>query len=287
MNVASLVAAAAVVSAGVSFAVTQLVPRPAAAPVVDAAPQPVDLAGRLDKLEADLRAALERIESATAQRAPASISDEALAAQIEAILAKRTAAGQPADAAAKKPGAALDYDKVFADLASHSLNWDQKQALWKKAKEAGLFDRLVAGFEAAAKANPYSPQAHVDLGNAYLQKVFMTENFLEKGAFATKSDASYDRALEVDPQNWEARFNKATSLANWPAMLGKHPEAIKHYQILIDQQEKAASEPHHAETYLFLGNLYAQQGKVDLAKDVWGKGLKRFPNRKDLQEKLK
>ena len=45
-------------------------------------------------------------------------------------------------------------------------------------------------------------------------------------------------------------------------------------------------ESRHSQSYLLLGNLYAQSGDIKEAEAVWKKGLGLFPDDLDLQSKL-
>jgi len=146
-------------------------------------------------------------------------------------------------------------------------------------------DRAVAAFEARAEAAPENPDAHAQLGNAYLQKLG-TVSVFEQGPWAMKADHSFDAALELDDHHWTARFLKATALSFWPAVTGKQEEALQHFTVLREQQEQLPPEPHFAETYEYLGNLHHSRGQLDNAREVWRKGAELFPERSSFAEKL-
>jgi tetratricopeptide (TPR) repeat protein len=69
-------------------------------------------------------------------------------------------------------------------------------------------------------------------------------------------------------------------------MFGKQAEAINNFETLVAQQESLPSKPEFAQTYLWLGNLYLQQGKNDQAKEAYAKGLAKFPGDEDLLKQL-
>ena len=101
------------------------------------------------------------------------------------------------------------------------------------------------------------------------------------------ADKAFDTALDLDPEHWDARFTKAVSLSFWPPITGKQPEAVSNFQTLIAQQEKSGvTQPHYAQSYLLLGNLYLQQGKTDLAMQTYQQGLGLFPDHGDLKSQL-
>jgi tetratricopeptide (TPR) repeat protein len=76
------------------------------------------------------------------------------------------------------------------------------------------------------------------------------------------------------------------SLSFWPPIMGKQPEAIQQFEMALAQQEARPSRPEYAQTYLFLGNLYRQQGNAARAKEIWKKGSELFPENDELTRKL-
>ncbi len=179
-----------------------------------------------------------------------------------------------------------DMGTLLAQLGESGLNDGRRHEIWKQLREAGMLDEAIAQFEVLAKANLNDPDAQVEVAQAYLQKVFEVGDGPEAGIWAGKADAAYDRALELNPQHWGARFNKAVSLSFWPPIFGKQAEAITHFETLIGQQAEGQHEAGHSQSYLLLGNLYNQTGQADKAKAIWAQGLAAFPGDASLAGKL-
>jgi tetratricopeptide (TPR) repeat protein len=289
-------------SAGISFAVVTL-----------AAPKPAESTGASDPgVDARLVAMQQRLDEQARQiesfkkAAPAeapmrssvpALGDAQVGAAIAAWLEKHGAEAAPGsivEAAAKlaksgKPAdASTDAKTLYAELGKAGGDFAKITDLWKKVKESGQIDALVALYEQNAKDNPRSADAHQQLGNAYLQKLFFSGAMgPEAGIWGTKADKAFDQALEVDPTHWGARFQKAISLSNWPDFLGRKKDAIDNFEVLVKQQEASGNTQAHGwNTYLMLGNLYSQQGKDDQAKDLWERGAKAFPDNQLLKDKL-
>src|SRR5690606_34168536 len=125
-----------------------------------------------------------------------------------------------------------------------------------------------------------------DLGDALVQKLMTADNQAETATLGMSADAAYTAALELDPTHWRARFAKAVGYTFWPHFLGKKTEAIRHFEILIEQQEAGAPQEGYQETYLFLGNLYDQRGEGEKARAVWERGLRLHPGSAGLKERL-
>ena len=193
----------------------------------------------------------------------------------------------PASGAAPTAPEAFDVATALARLIDPSTGWDESEQLWKRAREAGRVEDLVKAFEARALAEPNNPQAHSELGEAYGQMAAVNGNSPEAATWAIKADRSYDKALELDQNHWEARFNKAISLSFWPPVFGKGGEAVRQFETLLSQQRTAPAAPEHAYTYYFLGNLYSQQGNQEKAREIWNQGALLFPGNKELAGQLK
>ena len=241
----------------------------------------------------DVRAALDALAlqvgtSAGQGAVSAGDVDAAVARWMDAREARQAVEDAAAASAAVGDAAlaALDVDEAFEKLLDPDMKDAERQELWKKLREAGLLEEVIARMEAFAAARPHDAGAQVMLGEAYLQKIFEVGNGPEAGVWATKADKSFDAALAIDPQHWDARFAKAISLSFWPPMFGKQAEAIQNFETLVAQQENQPSKPEFAQTYLWLGNLYLQQGKSDQAKDAYAKGLAKFPDDEDLLKQL-
>lgn len=237
-----------------------------------------DMLGRLEK----------KIDASSGGRAalPSVSADQVRAALREMMETEGVELAELAVEGAAKEMPELDIDALFTQLTSGELDWDGSEELWLKVREAGMVDEMVAQFEALAAANPELADAHAALGNAYLQKLFTVDD-MQKGVWSAKADVAYDRALEVNPQHWEARFSKAVSYSFWPDFLGKGPEAIEHFEILVEQQEASGMKrPEYAETYLYLGNMLEGKGQIDEAKAIFQRGYDQYPAHAELGKKF-
>ena len=233
----------------------------------------------------------------TASQAPAGeIGEAEIAAALERWRAAHpedarvAAAAKPERAPRTVPGeldlASIPMTELVQALSREGLTNPQRQELFQKLREAGRIDEYVAAIEKLAAADPENADLQVALGHAYLQKLFAVGNTPEAGKWAPLSDAAFDRALELDDQNWGARFSKAVSLSNWPAFLGRGPEAIEHFEILLAQQATLPKRDEFALTYLFLGNMQQAGGERDKAIATWRAGLELFPDMDQLRQAL-
>lgn len=203
----------------------------------------------------------------------------------EGLLAGLLAASAEVPATASDPDLMTAASAVDA-LMNEALSWEERENLWKKIRDAGLLDQVIAEMEDRAAANPTDATLQYALGNAYLQPIFVGESGPSAGIWATKADKAFDAALSLNPQYWDARFSKAVSLSFWPPALGKQGEAIQQFETLLSQQAGSNLRPEYQQTYLFLGNLYQQTGRNDRAIETWNQGLIAFPDAEDLRRQV-
>lgn len=252
--------------------------------------------GALRAENRDLQARLERIGAqAPRSAAPASVRTEVqdVDAAVDRwmrdnrpdLLAAAAAEGEVEEAVgeATRRQRALELLARFEDPDLSDSDWEE---IWKEIHEAGLMDEALAILEARAAAAPNDPDAQVALANGYFGKLLNTQNQIEVGQWAMKSDAALDRALEIDPQHWDARFQKAVGLSFWPPVMGKQGEAIRHFEILLSQQQRLPANSQYAQTYLYLGNMHQQMGNHAKAKEVWGQGLSSYPDNAQLAAQI-
>lgn len=202
--------------------------------------------------------------------------------------ASTPAGGPVGDSVTKSSAGEVEFslDEALAELLDPGVSRDRSDELWARLREFGLLDAAVAAIEEATRNDPSDPDRHLALGNAYLARLDSAVSGPEKGAWAEKADESFDQALALDENHWEARFTKAMSLSFWPPIFGKQDEAIQQFERLMTQQEQyAAAEPGYRQTYVYLGNLLEQQGRVDEAREVFARGYSSFPDDDELRRR--
>lgn len=240
---------------------------------------------RLDALIARVEVLAGRMETpdlAAPGRAAVAPVDPAL---IEA------AVGKWMQANAGKVGAAPDDGKVFDRAAALRRLQDLQpgsaaiRAAWVELRAAGLEAEVLQHYADLAAASPGDAQAQYQHG-AMLIEALQDQPIAKTAQLATLADGAFDKALAVDPNHWAARYSKAISLSFWPKIMGRQPEAVRHFEILAKQQEAGAPKPQFAQTYVFLGNLYADSGDADIAREAYERGLRWYPDNSQLKQQL-
>jgi tetratricopeptide (TPR) repeat protein len=171
-------------------------------------------------------------------------------------------------------------------VTSPQTTFQKKQEIWHYLAATGQIDAMIAELEQRAVSQPDAPEIPAALGQAYLQKCAVLKDVREQGMFGLKADQVFDSALKLDPHNWDARFWKACAMAHWPPQLNKGQEVMESFTQLMELQEMLPAQPHYAETYLWLGQVYDQYGQVEQARQAWQRGLRWFPESESLRKKL-
>lgn len=295
-----LVALASLASAAIGAGAALFVgsrPAPEAVSAGEARPQAAALdavLARQGELERALEALRTRLEMTPATQERVELSSDQIASAVERWMrengAQASLASAPTEPVSDASSAARERERRIADaiakLRGDDLSDSERSRLWKELFEAGLGDQVLAEFEARAEREPNNPDARVDLANAYLQKLFNSPMGPESGVWGSKADKAFDAAIALDANHWDARFGKAVALSNWPAFLGKQPEAIKHFEVLLQQQAQRPLEPRFVNTHLILGNMYMQLGQKDKALATWQAGATQFPDNEALRKQL-
>lgn len=241
---------------------------PAPAPIVEAAPEPVSAPPP---------------EKVFVRREPASpvIAENSTG---PVVAATSTVAEAKADVST-----ALVRKAVDALLSARTAG--EKHAAFQQLIKDGQLDAAIADLKQRMTDDPTNAQLPATLGEAQLNKVRLLKeagaDINELGIVAMQADQSFNAALKIDPNNWEANFMKASSMYYWPANEQRDAEVVQRLSNLIDQQETMTANPAFAQTYLVLGNQFQKIGQPDKAMGTWQLGLQKFPNDAALLKKIK
>jgi len=203
------------------------------------------------------------------------------------IISDQTAvvSAKPVPAEMKPASPDTELNRTVDALLSNKTSFSDRQAIWKKLKAAGTLDQVVAELKQRAAGSPDDPAISTAIGEALMNKYPIADPD-ESAMNGLQMDQSFNKALKLDPANWEAQFFKAVELSYWPADMNKAPEVVQRFSALMDQQETMASQPEFAQTYVGLGNEYQKIGEPDKAAATWQIGLTKFPGDPTLQTKV-
>jgi len=203
--------------------------------------------------------------------------------ELEQTKAERRKEGAAGPRVAATSAPTFDLNQVMEILVSQAT-YGQKQAAWNGLKNAGQLDQAIHELEQRMANDPQRPEYVAALGEAYLKKCGTMTDVREQAILAMQADKTLEKALNLDPSNWEARFTRAVGLSYWPAEMNKSPQVVQEFLTLIQQQE--GREPQFAQPYIWLGKEYEKAGQAENAAQIWQRGAALFPENKELQNKL-
>ena len=201
-------------------------------------------------------------------------------------------AADPAPPRPDDPLTAVSDEKVRALLGkvvSGEAISEDIDALWLPLLGAGAGDieKAIAVFRRRVAEHPTEADAHYGLGLALIAKLSATKvTEMELATLGVKADACFTKALDLDDYHFSARFSKAYCYAFWPPNTGKGPEAIRHFEILVERHGGDPGREGMEEVYYNLGKEYAKLGNFEKARECYREGLRVFPDSKTMQGEL-
>ncbi len=207
-------------------------------------------------------------------------------ADSRAAVDSRSASPAPVPPGKAKPAVAPLFSQAIECLTSPQSSFAQRQEALEQLRNSGKLDQAISELEQRVTDNTQAPQYPTALGRLYLQKAGTIQDLREQGILGLKADQQFEAALNLDPNNWEARFTKAVAMTYWPTQLNKGEELFGHFTTLLQQQEAQAPQPQFAQTYAWMGDAYQKYGYADYAKQIWQRGAGLFPQNQELKSKL-
>jgi len=246
----------------------------------------------LQRLSSEHQRLARQLEVGGELEAPAAVQPvEVDPARVQAALEAWAAAhGGATGAAPERPAlseeqelvASLSTDEALALLAGSQ--GDARARVWRALADTGRVDEVIAALEERAKAGDVPALMALARGCVEAQRV--TPDLRRAARLAQRSEEVYDQVLERDPQDFDARYEKAIALARRPAYLGKQAEAIESLEILRSDASRTGTRPELARVYLYLGNLLEQTGERERAVEIWKEGLGLFPGDSGLRAQV-
>jgi len=249
----------------------------------------VALGERVEKLDLAHKDLVRRVNGMDANPRSSGDRVKALEERIDALEKSRAAGGAPSTGeppkVAKAGMSAADFDALKAKMYSGQATTDEQAEFWEALRERPeLLADVMKQLEKTAADSPRDKEAHRNLAQAYLLKLMSVPDGMEKGVWSNKMIGQEKAILDIDPNDWDARYSVALNYSFWPEQFNKRPDAIKEFETLKKVQETQNVDPKHAKTYLQLRNLYLKDGRTDDAKNVLDEGLRRFPDDEELKK---
>lgn len=150
--------------------------------------------------------------------------------------------------------------------------------------ETGDYERCIAFFQGLVEAHPASPNAHLNLGYAHVDKI-PAEGAITQVLLANTALGHFSTSIELE-DTWLVRYTRGNSYLFWPAIFGRTPIGIADLERALEIAEGKPKRPYHARAWAALGDGHWRLEDVEKARATWQEGLERFPDDTELAERL-
>lgn len=140
----------------------------------------------------------------------------------------------------------------------------------KAALQADEPEKAAGFFEKAVAANPKNADYQFYLGAAYGNWA-MKASIIKKPSLASKARTAFERAVQLDPRHWEARFGLITFYLAAPSMMGGSEEKALAQAAEMKKLDLLAGARAYA-------RIYRSQKKPELARQQIIEAVRAMPN---------
>jgi hypothetical protein len=150
----------------------------------------------------------------------------------------------------------------------------------KKLRTEEKIDQGVALLEKAVAEYPKSSEAWNLLGEMIGDQVQKNPSFTAMFGLVGRAFTCWDRALEIDPQNFAARFNRGAWAVNIPKFGGQLDKGVEDLKIIVNALG-ASLDPQASKQLIGASSLLAKglqkQGNYEAARATWLNIVKMAP----------
>ena len=149
----------------------------------------------------------------------------------------------------------------------------------KNLSEAQTAGRIAESiYRKRLAQNPRDVIALVGAARALSVCILPSADFMSQGELSSEALDLLEKAIEIDPANWTARFVLASISDRSPAFLGRGKRAAKEYDELLRMQGERTDNPVFARVFEARGRQLSREGQLDSARALWARGARLFPD---------
>ena len=150
--------------------------------------------------------------------------------------------------------------------------------LGRMAWQVANYKEAAKWFDAAIAVDAKHIEAYVWRGRTYIQEI-ETVNFIRKGSVAGKARAMFEKAVEIDPANYEAREARTEYFMNAPGIAGGSIDKAR-------AEAKTARQSSPVRGALLLGRVEEKAGNLAGAEAEYRALTTNFPDSSGVWEAL-
>jgi len=159
--------------------------------------------------------------------------------------------------------------------------------LAQKHQKSGYLQEAIMTMEEAVKEYPESSDAYAQLGVLLGTKAQRTKGFTEVFEIIARAFEMWDRAIVLDPNNFTARFHRASWAVEVPKFLGMLDQGIEDLEFIIQALEQSPDPQAQRQllgAYQSLGTGYQKLGDYKKAKASYEEIIQKAPGTEDAKQ---
>jgi tetratricopeptide (TPR) repeat protein len=150
--------------------------------------------------------------------------------------------------------------------------------------EAKEYDRCIKFFEKLVGGNPKAPNAFLNYGFAYVDKI-PASGSITQVILANTALSHFTKSIELQP-SWIAYYTRGNSYLYWPKIFGRASLGVADLEQAMKMQSQDKKRPYHVRVYVSLGDGYWKMDDLARARKTWQEGLEQFPDSAHLKDRL-
>jgi tetratricopeptide (TPR) repeat protein len=160
----------------------------------------------------------------------------------------------------------------------------QAKQLHPKEGQIPDYERSLKFFETLVAAHPKAPNAWLNYGFAYVDKI-PAAGAISQVILANTALSHFTKSIETKP-SWVAYYTRGNSYLFWPKIFGRAPLGVADLEQALKIQKTGAKKTYHLRVYISLGDAYWKTDQFERAKATWKEGLALFPEAAGLKDRL-
>jgi tetratricopeptide (TPR) repeat protein len=178
-----------------------------------------------------------------------------------------------------------DLSSAESALASRPDDLPAGASYRQAAIRCGQVDRAVDFFEQLVEQHPRSPNARLNAGLAYVDKI-PTSSDLRQATLGRSAIGQLTKAIEIEA-TWLAYQTRGTVRLYYPNSFGQFKGAVADLERALAIVRAGTPQPYHVRTYVTLGDAcYWRLYDLARARAIWAEGAERFPGNESLRARL-
>ncbi len=190
---------------------------------------------------------------------------------------------------AEKAVAAKDWQTALTEfeaaLAADPDNIQYGSEYRQAVIQAKEYDRCIKYFEKLSTDHPNAPNAFLNFGFAYVDKI-PAAGTITQVILANTALSYFTKSLELRP-SWIGYYTRGNSYLYWPKIFGRAALGVADLeQAMKIQKADGKKKSYFVRAYISLGDGYWKTDQLDKAKATWKEGLEMFPDSTQLKARL-